>query len=130
MLEDVLISVMSKKLETSVNSINHTRRSSAQNYEKTRERGVNPDGGKQYQLEQENTVLTMECMVLLLTYWDKTCRCRVWPQSGLRCAYAIATMREHRVKVKNYVDEYYSIDKYKKAYARMINSISDRNLQQ
>ena len=46
------------------------------------------------------------------------------------CTHAIATMREHRVKVEDYIDECYSTEKYKKAYARIINPINCKNLWQ
>ncbi|KAJ8427705.1 hypothetical protein Cgig2_008295 [Carnegiea gigantea] len=38
------------------------------------------------------------------------------------------SIREHRVKVEDYIDDYYLIEKYKKAYACTINPINGRNL--
>jgi len=59
---------------------------------------------------------------------DKTCSCKTWNLSGLPCAHARVAMREQRTKVEDYVHDYYSIEKYKKAYAYTINPINGRNL--
>jgi len=37
-------------------------------------------------------------------------------------------MREERLKVEDYVDDFYSLAKYKKAYAETINPINGQNM--
>ena len=72
-------------------------------------------------------MLSMELRGLWLTCWIIHAAV-IWNLSGLPCAHAMAAMREHRVKVEDYVDDYYSIEKYKKAYVCTINPINGRNL--
>ena len=50
---------------------------------------------------------------------------------GLDCYFgrhALAVKREERLKVSDYVDDFYSLEKYKKAYAEMINPINGQNM--
>ena len=37
-------------------------------------------------------------------------------------------MREERLKVEDYVDDFYSLEKYKKAYKETINPINAQNM--
>jgi len=58
----------------------------------------------------------------------RTCTCRGWDLTGIPCRHALAVMREERLKVEDYVDDFYSLEKYKKAYAETINPINGQNM--
>ena len=59
---------------------------------------------------------------------EKTCTCRAWELSGIPCLHTIAVMREERQKVEDFIHEFYSIDKYRKAFAYAVNPINGHNL--
>ncbi|GJT28102.1 transposase, MuDR, MULE transposase domain protein [Tanacetum coccineum] len=49
---------------------------------------------------------------------EKTCSCRVWQVKGLSCVHAVAFIAFTRDSIwDNYIDPYFTIDKYKEAYA-------------
>ena len=58
----------------------------------------------------------------------RTCTCRRWDLTGIPCQHALAVMREEGLKVEDYVDDFYSLAKYKKAYAETINPINGQNM--
>jgi hypothetical protein len=49
---------------------------------------------------------------------ERTCSCRKWQVSGIPCKHAIAFITSlTNVPLERYVDLYYSIDKFRTAYA-------------
>jgi hypothetical protein len=50
----------------------------------------------------------------------RTCGYRKWEMTRIPCAYAHSAVTFHGHKLEDYVDHYYSIEMYKKAYAPMI----------
>jgi hypothetical protein len=60
---------------------------------------------------------------------DRTCSCRVWQGSGIPCKHAIAYITSiPGAKLEDYVDEYFSINKFKAAYEGSIPSIPDKTM--
>jgi hypothetical protein len=58
---------------------------------------------------------------------ERTCSCRQWQVSGLPCKHALAfiTSLSH-AHIRHYVDLYYSIDKFRAAYAQLIPAMPDK----
>ena len=53
---------------------------------------------------------------------DRTCSCRQWQVSGIPCKHAIAFITSlHSASLENYVDLYYSIEKFRAAYCQCIH---------
>jgi len=63
----------------------------------------------------------------VVSIMERTCTCRPWELSGILYLHAIAVMRGERQKVEDFVHDFYSIDKYKKAFAYAINPINGCN---
>jgi hypothetical protein len=58
---------------------------------------------------------------------DRTCSCRQWQVSGLPCKHALAFITSlSNAHIRHYVDLYYSIDKFKSAYAQLIPAMPDK----
>ncbi|KAM3255359.1 hypothetical protein ACQJBY_048590 [Aegilops geniculata] len=58
---------------------------------------------------------------------DNTCSCRQWQVSGLPCKHALAfTTSLVNAHIQNYVDSYYSIDKFRAAYGQLIPAMCDK----
>ena len=56
---------------------------------------------------------------------DRTCSCRQWQVSGIPCRHAIAFITSlSNAALDNYVDPYYSVDKFRVAYAQLIDQCS------
>jgi hypothetical protein len=58
---------------------------------------------------------------------ERTCTCRRWQITGLPCTHAlciITSIRGH--KTKDYVHEFYSVSKFKKAYGKAIKPLTDK----
>lgn len=49
-----------------------------------------------------------------------TCKCRKWEMTGIPYAHAHSVILYHRAKPEDYVDNYYIIEMYKKAYDPII----------
>uniref|UniRef100_A0ACD5URQ0 Uncharacterized protein n=1 Tax=Avena sativa TaxID=4498 RepID=A0ACD5URQ0_AVESA len=59
---------------------------------------------------------------------DRTCSCRQWQVCGLPCKHALAFITLFSdAHIKNYVDLYYSIKKFRAAYAQLIPAMPDKN---
>ncbi|WVZ73983.1 hypothetical protein U9M48_022224 [Paspalum notatum var. saurae] len=59
---------------------------------------------------------------------NKTCSCRAWQVSGIPCKHAIAFITSLSDKsMENYVDHYYSIEKFRAAYAQLIPALPDKS---
>jgi hypothetical protein len=54
---------------------------------------------------------------------EKTCSCRTWQVTGKPCTHALAAIAKQGsvVHMEDYVHEYYSIERFKKAYAGVFN---------
>ena len=58
---------------------------------------------------------------------ERTCSCRQWQVSGLPCKHALAFITSlSNAHIQNYVDMYYSIDKFRGAYAQLIPAMPDK----
>ncbi|CAM0882428.1 unnamed protein product [Alopecurus aequalis] len=59
---------------------------------------------------------------------SRTCTCRVWQVSGKPCMHAIAFICSiNGAQIETYVDDYYSVEKFKTAYAGSIPSMTDKS---
>jgi hypothetical protein len=60
---------------------------------------------------------------------ERTCSCRCWQGSGIPCKHAIAYITSiPGAKLEDYVDECYSVKKFKIAYAGFVPSIPDKSM--
>jgi hypothetical protein len=60
---------------------------------------------------------------------ERTCSCRAWQGSGILCKHAIAYITSiPGAKLEDYVDECYSVDKFKIAYAGSVPFIPDKSM--
>ncbi|XP_066333963.1 uncharacterized protein, partial [Miscanthus floridulus] len=58
---------------------------------------------------------------------DRTCSCRQWQVSRIPCRHAIAFITSlSNAALDNYVDPYYSVDKFRVAYAQLIPAMPDK----
>lgn len=58
---------------------------------------------------------------------NKTCSCNRWQITGLPCQHALCFINSMRnTSVEDYVHEYYSVDRFRKAYAGDICPMTDR----
>jgi hypothetical protein len=58
---------------------------------------------------------------------DKACSCRQWQVSGIPCKHAIAFVTSLAdAPLEKYVDKYYSVDKFRAAYADLIPAMTDK----
>ena len=59
---------------------------------------------------------------------ERTCTCRAWQGSGIPCKHAIAYITSiSGAHLEDYVDDYYSVEKFKLAYEGSIPSIPDKS---
>ncbi|KAM0836464.1 hypothetical protein ACQ4PT_062310 [Festuca glaucescens] len=59
---------------------------------------------------------------------NRTCTCRVWQVSGKPCMHALAFICSiNGAEIQTYVDDYYSVEKFKAAYAGRIPSMTDKS---
>ena len=59
---------------------------------------------------------------------NSTCTCNRWQITGLPCTHAICFIISLRNRsVEDYVDPYYSVEMFRKAYAGIIMPMTDRN---
>jgi hypothetical protein len=49
-----------------------------------------------------------------------TCGCRQWDMTGNPCLHAIFSILYDSSKLEDYLHQYYSVEKYKRAYDPMI----------
>lgn len=60
---------------------------------------------------------------------ERTCTCRAWQGSGIPCKHAIAYITSiPHARLEDYVDDYYSVSKFKAAYAGSIPCIPDKSM--
>ena len=76
--------------------------------------------------------------VTLLDDWNNTkrhtvdlvnhkCSCRTWQVTGKPCRHALARILSNRgLQIKDFVHEYYSVDRVRAAYADIVPPMSDR----
>ncbi|XP_044402235.1 uncharacterized protein [Triticum aestivum] len=59
---------------------------------------------------------------------DRTCSCRQWQVCGLPCKHALAFITSlSDAHIKNYVDLYYSTEKFRAAYSNLIPAMPDKS---
>jgi hypothetical protein len=59
---------------------------------------------------------------------NRTCSCQRWQITGLPCTHALCLILSMRNRsVEDYIDDYYSVDKFKKAYEHVIAPMTDRD---
>jgi hypothetical protein len=58
----------------------------------------------------------------------KECSCLEWQHTGTPCDHAIVVITSFRIeRIENYVHDYYSVQKFREAYRRVIYPIRDRS---
>lgn len=57
---------------------------------------------------------------------EKTCSCRKFQVSGIPCLHAIAFITKMGQPLENYVDSYYSVEKFRAAYENLIPALTDK----
>ena len=74
---------------------------------------------------KERSASTYRFIVNLI---ERTCTCRAWQGIGIPCNQAIAYITSiSSAHLEDYVDEYYSVEKFKVAYQGSIPSILDKS---
>jgi hypothetical protein len=58
---------------------------------------------------------------------EKTCTSREWQLTGKPCFHAITFITSFNEDIENYVDHYYSIEKFKATYAGRVPACVDKN---
>jgi hypothetical protein len=59
---------------------------------------------------------------------ERTCSCRQWQVCGLPCKHALAFITSlTNAHIRQYVDVYYSLEKFRSAYAQLIPAMPDKN---
>jgi len=60
---------------------------------------------------------------------EKTCGCRAWQVTGKPCSHVLAVIAKLSsvVLMEDYVHDYYSIDRYKKAYGGVFNPMTSKH---
>ena len=59
---------------------------------------------------------------------DRTCSCRQWQVSGIPCKHALAFITsQDDAQLEPYVDLYYSTDKFRTAYEKLIPAMPDKS---
>ncbi|CAO2192305.1 unnamed protein product, partial [Urochloa humidicola] len=53
--------------------------------------------------------------------------CRHWQVTGLPCPHAIAFIGSRRFNLEDFVDEYYSVEKFKAAYSSSVCPMTDKS---
>jgi hypothetical protein len=59
----------------------------------------------------------------------KYCSCLEWQHTGKPCQHALVIIVAQPYKdvgMKYFVDDYFSVEKFKKAYARLVEPLADR----
>jgi hypothetical protein len=60
---------------------------------------------------------------------DRSCTCRVWQGTGIPCKHAIAYITSiPGARLEDYVDDYYSVNKFKITYEGSIPCIPDKSM--
>ena len=74
---------------------------------------------------KERSASTYRFIVNLI---ERTCTCRAWQGTGIPCKHAIAYITSiPGAHLEDYVDEYYSVEKFKVAYQGSIPSMLDKS---
>jgi len=59
---------------------------------------------------------------------NRTCSCQRWQITGLPCTHALCLIHSMRNRsVEDYIDDYYSVHKFKKAYEHVIAPMNGRD---
>jgi hypothetical protein len=57
---------------------------------------------------------------------NSTCSCRQWQLTGKPCRHTLAWILTNRLRIKDFVHEYYSVNKFRAAYADRVPPMPDR----
>jgi hypothetical protein len=57
---------------------------------------------------------------------ERKCTCRRWQVTGLPCTHALCIITSIRGNIEDYVHEYYSVAKFKKAYEKCVKPMTDK----
>jgi hypothetical protein len=79
------------------------------------------------EVQDHNNVLTKHVVKAHL----KTCTWLEWQHTGKPCQHTLVVIIAQQfrdVSVENFVDDYFSVDKFKKAYGRVVEEFGDRSL--
>ncbi|CAO2145752.1 unnamed protein product, partial [Urochloa humidicola] len=57
---------------------------------------------------------------------ERTCSCRKFQVSSIPCLHAIAFITKMGQPLENYVDSYYSVEKFRSAYENLIPALTDK----
>lgn len=57
----------------------------------------------------------------------RECTCNKWQLNGKPCSHAIAVICSKRAKLEDYVDDYYSVEKFKAAYNHVIRPMPGKS---
>lgn len=75
----------------------------------------------------EVTVMGGSGFRFVVNLHDRTCSCRQWQVSGIRCNHALAFITSlTNEPIEKYVDFYYSIEKFRIAYSQLIPAMPDK----
>ena len=60
---------------------------------------------------------------------QKTCSCRAWQVTGKPCTHALAFIARlsRHVHIDEFVDDYFSVDKFRKAYSGTFNPMTSKD---
>jgi hypothetical protein len=75
----------------------------------------------------EVTIMGGSGFRFLVDLKERTCTCRQWDVSGIPCQHALAFITSLDAPIENYVDLYYSLEKFKIAYSEVIPAMPDKS---
>jgi hypothetical protein len=85
------------------------------------------DGGTQMLGEVEGVTRDLIHWRHTVDLQERTCTCRRWQVTGLPCTHALCIITSIRgYNIEDYVHEYYSVAKFKKAYEKSVKPMTDR----
>jgi hypothetical protein len=94
-------------------------------YEKSRE--LNLEVAECSEEVAEVTALGGSGFRFVVNLHDRTCSCRQWQVYGIPCKHAIAFITSLTdAPLEKYVNMYYSVDKFRAAYANLIPAMTDK----
>lgn len=84
--------------------------------------------GRNNIVEIQGTIEELKTWRHTVDLYSRTCNCKRWQIIGLPCTHALCFINTMRNRsVEDYVDDYNSIEMFKKAYESAINPMTDRS---
>jgi hypothetical protein len=87
----------------------------------------NCDDRAEVSKRQWTFIKQLENFTHIVDILEKTCTCIEWQLTGKPCLHAIASITSLNEDIENYVDHYYSIEKFKATYAGRVPACVDKN---